>query len=87
MQQVFIRHMKTMWGSCNPGARNIRLNSELAKKPPGCLEYIIVHEMVHLLESRHNERFITLMDRHIPNWESLKDSLNRLPVRHEWWKY
>ncbi len=83
----FVQQMKTKWGSCNPAAGNIRLNSELAKKPPGCLEYIVVHEMVHLLEPTHNQRFVKLMDRFMPHWGQHRDMLNRLPVRHEQWVY
>ncbi len=83
----FVQQMKTKWGSCNPASGNIRLNSELAKKPPGCLEYIVVHEMVHLLEPTHNQRFVKLMDRFMPHWGQHRDMLNRLPVRHEQWVY
>jgi hypothetical protein len=85
--RFFVQHMKTRWGSCNPTAGSIRLNSELAKKPPECLEYIVVHEMVHLLEPTHNQRFVAIMDRLLPQWQSHRDSLNRLPVRHENWGY
>lgn len=87
MERFFVQRMKTKWGSCNPGAGTIRLNSELAKKPPESLEYIVVHEMVHLLEPTHNARFIGLMDRFMPQWEFYRDILNRLPVRHENWGY
>ena len=83
----FVRQMKTKWGSCNPAAGNIRFNSELAKKPRGSLEYIVVHEMVHLLEPTHNQHFIALMDRFMPLWRGHRDELNRLPVRHEHWVY
>lgn len=79
--------MKTKWGSCSPVRRSIRLNTELAKKPPGCLEYIVVHELVHLLEPTHNERFKSLMRTLLPGWEDLRRELNRLPVRHEDWGY
>ena len=84
---LFVRQMKTKWGSCNPKAGNIRLNSELAKKPRQCLEYVLVHEMVHLLEPTHNQRYIALMDRFMPLWRNHRDTLNRLPVRHEDWVY
>jgi hypothetical protein len=67
-QRFFVQRMKTKRGSCNCKARTIRLNTELAKKPAECLEYIIVHELVHLLEATHNARFVALMDRFIPNW-------------------
>jgi hypothetical protein len=79
--------MKTKWGSCTASKRSIRLNTDLAKKPPECLEYIVVHEMAHLLERKHNERFIALMDRLIPQWREYRNQLNRLPVRHERWMY
>lgn len=82
-----IKKMKTKWGTCNPDARRIWVNLELAKKPKECLEYIVVHEMVHLLEHHHNERFIALMDDMLPKWRSLRDDLNRLPVKHEEWEY
>jgi predicted metal-dependent hydrolase len=85
--RVFVRRMKTKWGSCNPSARTILLNTDLAKKPPACLEYLIVHELVHLLEPTHNARFIALMDRFMPKWQSHRQALNRLPVRHESWGY
>jgi predicted metal-dependent hydrolase len=82
-----IKKMKTKWGTCNAAAKRIWLNLELAKKPPECLEYIVVHEMTHLLEPSHNDRFVALMDRFMPKWRFHKDELNRLPVRHESWGY
>jgi predicted metal-dependent hydrolase len=87
LSRVFVQQMKTKWGSCNHRAGSIRLNTELAKKPKDCLEYIIVHEMVHLLEPTHNARFMALMDLFIPKWQSRRETLNRLPVRHESWTY
>jgi predicted metal-dependent hydrolase len=87
VNRIFVQRMKTKWGSCNPASQSIRLNTDLAKKPPECLEYLVVHEMVHLLEPTHNQRFIALMDRFMPNWRSRKDLLNSLPVRHEEWRY
>lgn len=81
----FVQRMKTKWGSCNPTARHIRLNTELAKKPLECLEYIVVHEMAHLIEPTHTQRFIALMDRFMPKWQFYREMLNRLPVRHEEW--
>ncbi len=87
VKKVFVQQMKTRWGTCNPTAGNIRFNSELAKKPPECLEYIVVHEMVHLLEPTHNQRFTALMDRFMPVWRNHRDELNRLPVRQEHWVY
>jgi predicted metal-dependent hydrolase len=85
--RVFVQRMKTKWGSCNPSSRAIRLNTDLAKKPPECLEYIVVHEMAHLLEPTHNARFISLMDLFMPQWQHVRATLNRLPVRHEEWDY
>lgn len=82
-----VQRMKTKWGSCSPMRRAIRLNTELAKKPIECLEYIVVHELVHLLEPSHNQRFIALLDHHMPKWHHHRDELNRLPVRHEDWRY
>ena len=82
-----IKKMKTKWGSCNIEKRRIWLNLELAKKPEQCLEYIIVHEMVHLLERHHNERFLFCMDNYLPNWRQLKTELNKLPVGHADWNY
>lgn len=87
VRQVFVQKMKTKWGGCNPRAKSIRLNTELAKKPKECLEYILVHEMAHLLEPTHNDRFIVLMDQYMPRWKYYRDALNRLPVSHEDWYY
>ncbi len=87
VERFFIQRMKTKWGSCTPQAGSIRLNSELAKKPRDCLEYIVLHEMVHLLEPTHNARFVALMDQYMPRWQFRRDVLNRLPVRHEQWDY
>ena len=87
VDRIFVQRMKTKWGGCNPRDRNIRLNTDLAKKPPECLEYIVVHEMAHILEPTHNTRFIALMDHFMPKWQSCRQNLNRLPVRHENWEY
>ncbi len=87
VERWFVQRMKTKWGSCNHRARTIRLNTELAKKPAECLEYIVVHELVHLLEPTHNARFIALMDRFMPKWQFHRDMLNRLPLRRERWGY
>lgn len=86
-KRVFVQRMKTKWGSCTPASGHIRLNTDLAKKPPECLEYILVHELIHLLEPTHNERFVALMDLYLPKWQHLRRQLNRLPVRHENWDY
>src|SRR5438093_1340583 len=69
VERVFVQQMKTKWGSCNPRARAIRLNTELAKKPKECLEYIVVHEMAHVLEPTHSARFVALMDQYLPSWQ------------------
>jgi predicted metal-dependent hydrolase len=84
---VFVQKMKTRWGSCNPLARHIRLNTDLAKKPSECLEYIVVHELVHVLEPTHNSRFLALMDQLMPHWRACRQQLNQLPVPHEDWLY
>ena len=85
VKQVFVQQMKTKWGSCNPRAHTIRLNTELAKKPKECLEYIVAHEMIHLLEPTHNAHFIALMDQFMPKWQFFRQRLNQLPVRHADW--
>lgn len=81
-----VRHMKTRWGTCTPARRSILLNTELAKKPPECLEYLIVHELMHFLEPNHGLGFAALMDTHFPKWRTMKKRLNRLPVGHEEWE-
>ncbi len=80
-----IRRMKTKWGSCNPETGHIWFNVELAKKHPEALEYLAVHEMTHLLERGHGERFTMLMDKHIPDWKARRDRLNQAPLGHEQW--
>lgn len=87
VERFFVQRMKTKWGSCHHKARTIRLNTELAKKPSECLEYIVVHELVHLLEPTHNARFVALMERFMPKWQFHRQVLNRLPVRREKWGY
>lgn len=87
VEQLFVRRMRTRWGSCNSEARTIRLNTDLAKKPKACLEYILVHEMIHILEPTHNERFRAFMNQFLPDWKQRRQVLNRLPVRHEDWGY
>ena len=87
VERFFVQRMKTKWGSCNHKARTIRLNTELAKKPRECLDYIVVHEMIHLLEPTHNARFLGLMDQFMPNWQFCRQKLNRLPIRHALWDY
>ena len=85
VDRFFVQRMKTKWGSCSPTRGSIRLNTELAKKPPQCLEYVIVHELAHLVERHHNERFVKLLDRHIPQWRTIRDELNSAPLSHEHW--
>lgn len=81
----FLQRMKTKWGSCNHRAGNIRLNTELAKKPKDLLEYVVVHEMLHLVEPTHSERFVTLLHRHYPTWRETRAELNELPLSAEHW--
>lgn len=73
-----VRKMKTKWGSCNPETGRIWLNLELGKKPIHCLDYIVLHEMIHLIERRHNERFRSLLGKHMPKWKSIKQELNEV---------
>ena len=87
VERFFVQKMKTKWGSCNAGSKSIRLNTELAKKPPECLEYIVVHEMVHFLVRDHSDRFITLMDRYLPSWRLVRQTLNEAPLAHTNWAY
>lgn len=81
-----IKKMKTRWGSCNAEARRVWLNLELVKKPPECLEYLVVHELVHLLVRTHDERFHALMDRHLPRWKHVRRVLNAAPLANEAWE-
>ncbi len=82
-----IKKMKTKWGSCNIDARRIWINLELAKKPVQCLEYIVVHELVHLLERHHNDHFLALMDNFMPQWRQYREMLSKAPLGHEDWGY
>jgi hypothetical protein len=86
VQRYFLQRMKTRWGGCNHLAGHIRLNTELVKKPKDLLEYIIVHEMAHLLEPTHSERFTALLDHHYPTWREARAELNELPLSAESWK-
>ena len=79
--------MKTKWGACNAEAGRLWVNLELVKKPLRCLEYIVVHELVHLLERHHNDRFVALMDRFLPQWRTRRQELNAAPLAHESWSY
>ncbi len=80
-----VKKMKTKWGSCNPATRRLWFNLELAKKPPQCLEYIVVHELMHLLERQHNERFVALLNVHLPQWQHTRQLLNALPLGYKQW--
>lgn len=82
-----VKQMKTKWGTCNIEQKRIWINLELAKKPYNCLEYIIVHEMIHLIERHHNDNFLAHLDKNLPKWKLYKDELNRLPVSHGEWEY
>lgn len=82
----FLQKMKTKWGSCNHVAGNIRLNTELVKKPKDLLEYVIAHEMVHLIEPTHSELFISILDEHYPGWREARAELNELPLASEIWR-
>ncbi len=82
-----VRSMKTKWGTCNTSNKRILLNLELAKKPIKCIEYIVAHELIHLLERNHNERFVAYMDRFMPQWKHYREELNRMPVAHVEWGY
>ena len=85
VERFFVRKMKTKWGSCNAGSKSIRLNTDLAGKPPECLEYIVVHEMVHLLMPGHGDRFTAVMDRYLPSWKQVRQTLNEAPLAHANW--
>ena len=87
VHDVRIKRMKTLWGSCNKDAGRIWLNLELAKKQASCLEYIVAHELVHLIERTHNDRFWDLLDNYMPQWRLHRDQLNRAPLAHADWSY
>lgn len=87
VNEIAVKKMRTKWGTCNSKKKRIWLNLELAKKPPQCLEYILVHEMVHLLEKNHNEIFIAYMNKYLPKWRSYKQELNKIPLGHVEWEY
>lgn len=82
----FLQRMKTKWGSANPRAGHIRLNTELVKKPKDLLEYVVVHEMIHLIEPSHSERFLMLLGEHYPSWREARAELNELPLGAETWR-
>lgn len=83
--RAFVRRMKTKWGSSNPDRRTVRLNTELARKHPECLEYVVLHELSHFVSRRHDKRFIALLDEHLPHWRTIRDTLNTGPLAHEVW--
>jgi predicted metal-dependent hydrolase len=85
VSRYFLQRMKTRWGSCNHRAGTIRLNTELVKKPKDLLEYIVVHEMLHLIEPTHSDRFVALLDQHFPTWREARAELNELPLAAEEW--
>jgi predicted metal-dependent hydrolase len=85
VEAYYLQRMKTKWGGCNHRARHIRLNTELVKKPKDLLEYVIVHEMAHLLEPTHNDRFVAILEKHFPTWREARIELNELPLAAEVW--
>ncbi|MGC4105362.1 MAG: SprT family zinc-dependent metalloprotease [Thermomicrobiales bacterium] len=85
--RVEVRRMRTKWGSCTPDKRTIRLNLDLATKHPRCLEYVLVHELIHLKERTHSERFYSMLDLYLPDWRQRRDLLNTAPLKHEEWPY
>lgn len=85
VRSYFLQRMKTKWGSCNHRAAHIRLNTELVKKPRDLLEYVIVHEMAHLIEPTHSDRFVAILDKHYPSWREARADLNALPLSAEKW--
>ena len=82
-----VKQMRTKWGTCTVASKRIWFNLELAKKPPLCLEYIVCHELIHLLERTHNDRFVSLMNKYMPKWRLHREELNRLPVSNTGWTY
>ncbi len=87
VERFFVQRMKTKWGSSNPRLGTIRLNLELAKKPVQCLDYVILHEVMHFLIPNHSERFVVLMEDHMPNWQQIRQRLNEAPLAHSDWSY
>lgn len=84
---IGIKRMKTKWGACNPAANRIWLNLELIKKPPECISYLVLHEITHLIERNHGDAFVAFLDRHMPDWRTLRDKLNVAPLAHEEWAH
>ena len=87
VKEFGVKKMKTRWGSCNVKVKRIWLNLELAKKTKECIEYIVVHEMAHLLERKHNAKFRAIMDTYLPNWRLVEVELTKRPLCHEAWNY
>lgn len=85
VERFYVQKMKTMWGSCNPTRRTIRLNLELAKKLPECLDYVVLHEILHFFVQDHGEKFQALMDKHMPGWPNTRRKLNEAPLAHADW--
>ena len=85
LPQWGIKRMKTKWGTCSIEAKRVWLNLELVKKPPQCLEYVIVHELAHFFERNHSDRFVALLDQKLPQWRLIRDELNAAPLAHEEW--
>lgn len=85
VERYYLQRMKTKWGACNHSAGTIRLNTELVKKPKDLLEYVIIHEMVHLIEPRHSEGFVAMLDQQMPSWREARAELNELPLAFENW--
>lgn len=82
---IGIKRMRTRWGTSNPSSRRIWLNLELAQKPPRCVSYIVLHELVHFLHRTHGEEFVSTLDALMPNWRSVKNELNELPLAYHPW--
>ncbi len=80
-----IKQMKTRWGTCNHKTRHVLINLELAKKPIACIEYVVVHELLHIIEKKHDVRFVALMTKYLPKWRSTKEELNRFILSYEEW--
>ena len=85
VQKIYIQRMKTKWGSCSPMSKSIRLNTELVHKDKEALEYVIVHELIHFIETRHNDRFYKLLDSVLPKWKSIRQKLNEAPLSYSTW--
>lgn len=84
---ISVKRMKTKWGSCNTSSKRILLNLDLARKAPECLEFILVHELIHLHERHHNERFKALLNKYLPDWRERRNLLNSSPLAHDYWAY